>query len=50
METMNINTQHNSQNTHQGYHLTKRIQNGGAQPISEIVHIENWIVCCIDIY
>ncbi len=26
------------------------VQNGGAQPISEILHIENQIVCCIMTY
>ncbi len=25
-----------------------KVQNGGEQPISEILHIENWIVCCIE--
>ncbi len=24
--------------------------NAGAQSISDIWHIENWIVCCIDTY
>ncbi len=28
-----------------GYHVTKTIHNEGAQPISEIVHFENRIVC-----
>ncbi len=32
------------------YHLTKTVQNGGAQSISEILHIENLIVCCIKTY
>ncbi len=30
-----------------GYQLTKTVQNGGPQAISEILHIEYWIVCCI---
>ncbi len=32
-----------------GHHLTKTVQNGGTQPISEI-HIEHWIVLCIETY
>ncbi len=31
------------------YHVTKRVQKGGSHPISEILHIENWIVC-FDLY
>ncbi len=27
-----------------------RPKNGGTQQISEILHIENWIVCCIQTY
>ncbi len=30
------------------YQLTKTIQNGSAQPISEILHIKNQIVFCIE--
>ncbi len=33
-----------------GYQLTKTVQNGSPQPISEILHIEYRIVCCIEIY
>ncbi len=32
-----------------GYQLTT-VQNGGPQAISEILHIEYWIVCCIKTY
>ncbi len=28
----------------------KQFQNGGPQTISETLHIEYWIVCCIEIY
>ncbi len=33
-----------------GYHLTKTVLNRSAQPISEILHFENQIVCCIETY
>ncbi len=33
-----------------GYQLTITVQNGGPQPISEILHIEYQIVRCIEIY
>ncbi len=33
-----------------GYQLTKTDQNGGPQAISEILHIEYRIVCCIETY
>ncbi len=33
-----------------GYQLTKIVQNGGPQVISEILHIEYRIVCCIETY
>ncbi len=33
-----------------GYQLTKTVQNGGAQAISEILQIEYRIVCCIETY
>ncbi len=33
-----------------GYQLTKTVQNGGPQAISEILHIEYRIVCCIETY
>ncbi len=32
------------------YQLTKTVQIGGPQAISEILHIEYWIVCCIETY
>ncbi len=32
------------------YHLTKTFHNGSAPPISEILHIKNWLICCIEIY
>ncbi len=32
------------------YQLSKTVQNVGTQPISEILHIEIWIVCCKEIY
>ncbi len=32
------------------YMLTKTVQNGGPLAISEILHIEYWIVCCIETY
>ncbi len=35
---------------HDGYQLTKTVQNGGPQAISEILHIEYQIVCCIETY
>ncbi len=33
-----------------GYQLTKTVQNGGPQAISEMLHIEYGIVCCIETY
>ncbi len=33
-----------------GYQLTKTVQNRGPHAISEILHIEYWIVCCIETY
>ncbi len=33
-----------------GHQLTKTLQNGGPYAISEILHIEYWIVCCIKTY
>ncbi len=33
-----------------GYQLTKTVQNGCPQAISEILHIEYQIVCCIETY
>ncbi len=33
-----------------GYQLTKTVQNGGPQAISEILHIEYRMVCCIKAY
>ncbi len=33
-----------------GYPLTKTVQNGGLQAISEILHIKYGIVCCIETY
>ncbi len=33
-----------------GYQLTKTVQIGGPQAISEILHIEYRIVCCIETY
>ncbi len=39
-----------SVSTQWGYHMTKTLQNGGVQPISEIFHIENLIVCFIETY
>ncbi len=33
-----------------GYQLTKTVQNGGPQAISEILHVEYEIVCCIETY
>ncbi len=33
-----------------GYQLTKTVQNGGPHAISEILHIEYRIVCCIETY
>ncbi len=33
-----------------GYQLTKTVQNGGPQAITEILHIEYRIVCCIATY
>ncbi len=33
-----------------GYQLTKTVQDGGPQAISEILHIEYWIVGCIETY
>ncbi len=33
-----------------GYQLTKTVQNGGPHAISEILHIEYQIVCCIETY
>ncbi len=33
-----------------GYQLIERVLNGGLQPISEILHIEYRIVCCIETY
>ncbi len=35
---------------HWGYHMTKTVQNGDGQPISENLHIENQIVCFIETY
>ncbi len=32
------------------YQLTKTVQHGSPQPISEILHIEYRIVCCIETY
>ncbi len=32
------------------YQLTKTVKNGGPQAISEILHIEYRIVCCIETY
>ncbi len=37
-------------NTWWEYQLTKTVQNGGPQAISEILHIEYWIGCCIQTY
>ncbi len=31
-----------------GYQLTKTVQNGGPQAISDILHIQYWVVCCIE--
>ncbi len=36
--------------TQWGYHLTRTVQNGCAQLISEILHVENRILCCIETY
>ncbi len=33
-----------------GYQLTKTVQNGDPQAISEILHIEYMVVCCIEKY
>ncbi len=33
-----------------GYKHNKTVHNGGPQAISEILHIEYWIVCCIETY
>ncbi len=33
-----------------GYQMTKTVQNGGPQAISQIFHIEYWIVCYIETY
>ncbi len=33
-----------------GYQLTKTDENGDPQAISEILHIEYQIVCCIETY
>ncbi len=33
-----------------GCQLTQTVQNGCTRPISKILHIENWIVCCIETY
>ncbi len=31
-----------------GYQLTQTTQNRGTQPISELLHVENQIACCIE--
>ncbi len=33
-----------------GYHLPKTVQSGGAQAISQIIYIDDGIVCCIETY
>ncbi len=33
-----------------GHHVIKLVHNSGAQPISEILHVENCIVCSIETY
>ncbi len=31
-----------------GFHTIKRVQNEGGHPVTEFLHIENWITCCIE--
>ncbi len=33
-----------------GYQLIKTVQSGGAQPIFEILHMDNQMVCNIEVY
>ncbi len=47
---MNTQKSLNKPTTWWGYQLTKSVQNGHPQAISEILHIEYRIVCCIEAY
>ncbi len=43
-------TLHRRASSRWGYQLTKTVQNRGPRAISEILHIEYRIVCCIETY
>ncbi len=41
-------TEQSTHSKHDKHHVTKTVQNGDAEPISDILHIENRIICCIE--